>query len=176
MLGFWGEEGQRDLRMRKGVLSHGGVLGGEMENNALGKVWLECCKNAGKVMGWDVTHARLLPLPRRIKISSVLIQALQSIYPKNTQTTPKHLFSLSPHPHLFPFPSPHSVPFHPYQRIPIFNKRIYFLTNIIFLNQQCLTTRTPSTRATPEQPTAPLPLGVRSKREDTACSRASPAR
>ena len=68
MLGFWEEEGQRDLRMRKGVFFHGCVLGGEMENNALGKVWSECCKNAGKVMEWDATHARLLPLPRRIKI------------------------------------------------------------------------------------------------------------
>jgi hypothetical protein len=113
--------------MRKGVLSHGGVLGGEMENNALGKVWSECCKNAGKVMEWDATHARLLPLPRRIKISSILIQALQYIFPKDTQTPPKHLFSLSPHPHLFPslhpsLPLPNLI-----KEFPILIKEFIFL-------------------------------------------------
>lgn len=57
-----------------------------------------------------------------------------------------------------------------------FNKRIYFLTNIIIWINKCLTTKTLLKREILEQLTALLQPLVMSRREDTACLRDSLAR
>ena len=42
------------------------------------------------------SHVRLLPLHDRMKISSLVIQTPQYIFPKYTQTPPKPIFSFIP--------------------------------------------------------------------------------